>query len=124
MTDRVETPKQLAARVNVSERQIRNLIRNGELDHVMIGCRIYIPADAWPLCIERKRKSKWRDETKGPSFDILKIVEPTTSPGHLAGAAASAQLARQTAKKLRSPSPNGCTVEASESVLVIPLRCS
>jgi excisionase family DNA binding protein len=45
--DRLETPRQFAARVNLSERQIRNLIRKGELEFVMIGCRIHILADAW-----------------------------------------------------------------------------
>ena len=33
----------LAARVHVSARQIRNLIKRGELDHVMIGARVHIP---------------------------------------------------------------------------------
>jgi hypothetical protein len=57
MTDRVETPKQLATRLeNVSERQIRNLIKSGELESVRIGGRIYVPADAWSLLVERKRK--------------------------------------------------------------------
>jgi len=44
MTDRLETPKQLAERAGVSERQIRNLIQNGELDSVPIGGRVFIPS--------------------------------------------------------------------------------
>ena len=65
MTDRVETPKQLAKRLeNVSERQIRNLIKSGELESVQIGGRKYVPADAWSLLVERKRKRTWPDETK------------------------------------------------------------
>ena len=67
MTDRVETPKQLAMRLeNVSERTIRKLIKSGELESVPIGGRIYIPVDAWGRMIERKRTSRWLDATKAP----------------------------------------------------------
>jgi hypothetical protein len=108
--------------VNISERQIRNLIRNGELEHVMIGCRIHIPADAWPQFIERKRSGNWQDETKVPGSGILKIVEPTTSHGQSMAAAASAALARQTASKLKQNSASGCKSESDKMAQVILLR--
>jgi hypothetical protein len=37
LDDRLETPKQLAARVGISERQVRYLIQTHQLEHVMIG---------------------------------------------------------------------------------------
>jgi hypothetical protein len=41
--ERLETPKQLAARVGLSERQIRELIRTRQLEYVQRGCRGYVP---------------------------------------------------------------------------------
>jgi excisionase family DNA binding protein len=54
VSDRVETPKQLAERVGINVRSIYNLIHNGELESVPIGGRVYLPADAWPQFLERK----------------------------------------------------------------------
>ena len=39
----VETPKQLARRVGVSEYQIKKLIEAGQLEHVLIVKRVHIP---------------------------------------------------------------------------------
>lgn len=121
---RVETPKQLAERVNVSERQIRKLIRNGELDSIQIGARIYVPCDAWGHFVQRSRSRRWHDGTKAQNYDILKIEEPITSPGQSAVAAASARLAQQIASKLKSPSANGSRADASQLAQVIPLKPS
>ena len=44
---RVETLKQLSERVGISHRQARHLVQIGQLDHVMIGCRIHVPEGAW-----------------------------------------------------------------------------
>ena len=120
--ERLETPKQLAARVNVSERQIRNLIRKRDLDHVMIGARVHIPVDAWRQFIERRRARSWQDGTKEPSSDGAKIEVPSTSFGQSTVAAASARLAQQTAKKLKTSSRNGSTPEASQPAQVIRLK--
>jgi excisionase family DNA binding protein len=43
-TPLLETPKQLAKRTGLSERQIRHLIETGKLEHVPVGSRIFIPA--------------------------------------------------------------------------------
>jgi hypothetical protein len=51
-TDRLETPKQLAARIGLSERQVRHLIQTRQLEHVMIGCRVHIPVGAFARFIE------------------------------------------------------------------------
>ena len=45
--ERLETPKELAARVNLSERQVRRLIQTRQLEHVMIGSRAHIPSGAF-----------------------------------------------------------------------------
>ena len=119
MTDRVETPKQLAKRVGVSEHQIRNLIRTGDLESVPIGGRIFIPGDAWSLFIERKRTCKCHDEIKEPSLDTLKIAEPSISPGPSTVAAASSRRAQHAARTLKTSLRNGCKSESEQSAQVI-----
>jgi hypothetical protein len=122
--DRLETPKQLAKRVGISEGQIRHLVQTRQLDHVGIGCRIFIPADAWSRFIAAKRVRSCHDETKDRDYGGLRNASVTTSAGPNAVAAVSARLARQTATKLKSSSRNGCTAEDAETAQVIPLRSS
>jgi excisionase family DNA binding protein len=43
---RLETPRQLAARVGISERQVRYLVQSKQLEHVRIGSRVHIPNGA------------------------------------------------------------------------------
>src|SRR5262245_61657111 len=101
MSDRVETPRQLAERlVNVSERKIRNLIKSGELDVVQIGSRLCIPIDAWAEMIKRKRR-RWQDATKAPDSNGTAAGAGTTSAGMKVDATSSALLAQRTAKKLK-----------------------
>jgi hypothetical protein len=125
-TDRVETPKELADRVGLSEYQIKQLIRTGELEHVPVCGRKFIPSGAWPRYLEANTKGgkSWQDETKEPSCATSKIAEPSISLGQSTVAAASAALARQTAKRLKSSSRTGSKDEASEAAPVIHLRCS
>jgi len=124
MTDRVETPKQLAERVGVSERQIRNLIRNGELEYVKIGSRIHLPLDAWHDFIQRKRQRQWRDETKDHDSGGIATEPRGTSAGQKTAAAASARLAQQAAKKLKSSLQSGCKSEGKSLARVIRLKRS
>ena len=65
---RLETPKQLAGRVGVSERQIRHLIQTRQLEHVMIGCRVHIPAGAFSRYLTAK--------TVVPSPRLLSSSQP------------------------------------------------
>jgi len=116
--ERVETPKQLAKRVGISERQIRHLVQTGKLDYVMIGCRIHIPDGAF------RRFLAARNETRGRDCGGLRSAIASTSPGPNTAAAASARLARQTANKLKSSSQNGCSSEDAERAQVIQLRSS
>src|SRR6516165_8286958 len=122
--DRLETPKQLAARVNLSEGQVRNLIRTGQLEHVMIGCRVHIPSGAFARFLEAKKVTPCQDATKDRDFVGSRSASASTSLGPSGAAAASARLARQTAHKLKTSSRNGCTSGDAAPARVIPLRSS
>jgi hypothetical protein len=122
--DRLETPKQLAKRVGISEGQVRHLVQTRQLDHLGIGCRIFIPADAWSRFIAAKRVRSCHDETKARDCGTSTSEAATTSLGRNVAAAVSARLARQTATKLKSSSRNGCTAEDAGTAQVIPLRSS
>jgi excisionase family DNA binding protein len=125
MTDeRVETPKQLAARVNLSEKNIRRLIKSGELEHVMIGCRAHIPVGAFTRFLEAKTQKvkSCQDAIKAHDCAGSPSVALTTSPGLNAAAAASARLVRQTANKLKASLQSGCTPEGGAPAQVIRLR--
>lgn len=121
---RLETPKQLAARVGLTERQVRSLIAGGQLEHVMVGCRVHIPTDAFDLFLEQSRGKKCREETKGPASDGSLNVGAFTSPGQSTAAAASAQQARMIAARLKQPSGNGCKPAGGAAAPVIPLKSS
>ena len=62
--ERLETPKQLAARVGISERQVRHLVQTCQLEHVMIGCRVHIPVGAFAQFIEARKVVPCQDGTK------------------------------------------------------------
>ena len=120
----LETPKQLAARVGLKERQIRSLIDSGKLQFVMVGCRIHIPEGEFERFIEQNRVTKCQDGTRDQNSNGTAMVQLGTSHGPRMDAAASAALARQTANKLKSSSPNGCKHEAANKAPVILLKSS
>jgi len=124
MNDVLETPRQLAARVGLSKYQIRKLVVTGELEHVLIVKRVHIPLSAWERFIEANTRGgkSWQGETRDPSSDGLQSAKPTTSPGQSTVAAASARLAQQAARQLRSFSQNGCKSGPAEMAQVIPLK--
>ena len=122
--ERLETPKQLAARVNLSERQVRRLIQTGRLQYLMIGCRVHIPSGAFERFVQEGSVKPWRDEIRDHAYVGLINANASTSSGRSTVAAASAQLARQNAKKLKSCSVTGSKREASAAAHVIPPRSS
>jgi excisionase family DNA binding protein len=123
--ERLETPKQLAARVGLSKRQVNNLIATGRLEFVEIGCRVYIPRNAWPRFLdEAKRVKPCHDEIKAHGSAGSPSAAATTSPGLNMAGAASAALALQTANKLKQSSRNGSRREGAEPDRVIPLKSS
>src|SRR5215472_3296280 len=96
--ERLETPKQLAKRVGVSERQIRHLVHTAQLEHVIIGSRVYIPTGAFKRFLDSRTKKPCPDEIKDRDYDGSPNATAFISPGPSTAAAASARLARQTAK--------------------------
>src|SRR5262249_36693673 len=122
--ERLETPKQLAKRVGISDRQIRQLVQTGKLDHVMIGCRVHIPDGAFGRFLASSMVRTCQDETKGRDCGGSRSAIASTSPGPSTVAAASARLARQTANRLKLSSQNGCSTEDPEQAQVIPLQSS
>ena len=91
--ERLETPKQLALRIGISERKIRHLVQTKQLEHVMIGCRVHIPAGAFARFIASRKVKPCQDETKGQDCAGSRNATVFTSPGPNTAAAASAQLA-------------------------------
>ena len=129
--DRVETPAQLAERVGVSKYQINKLIRDGKLEHLKICDRKYIPSGGWPRYVEANTKGgkQCQGETMDHDSAISRIEVRGTSVGQTQAsqdAAASAQLVRQTARRLSHSSRNGSSPAGSgqQPALVIPLRSS
>ena len=108
--ERLETPRQLADRVGLSERQVRHLIQTRQLEYVMVGSRIHIPRGAFARFVDANRVTPCQDETKVPAFVGSTNASASTSPGPNTAAAASARLARQTANKLKSSSQSGSNV--------------
>jgi excisionase family DNA binding protein len=123
---RLETPKQLADRVGVSERQIRHLIATGQLEHVKIGSRLHIPVGAFGRFVKANTRGKaaWRDEIMVQGCDGLAKEVPTTFAGPSTAAAASAALARRTAQKLKSRSLHGSNSGEGGTAQVIRLKSS
>jgi hypothetical protein len=120
--ERLETPKQLAARVGVSERQIRHLIQERLLEHVYIGSRVHIPVGAFARFVQAKRVRPCQDAIRGHDSGGSISADASTSLGPNVAAAASARLARQTANKLKSSSRSGFSEEDGDLGHVIPLR--
>ena len=117
--ERLETPKQLATRVGLSERQVRHLIQTRQLEHVMIGCRIHIPVGAFTRFLEARSVLPCHDETKDRDCGGSTSGAVTTSSGPSEAAAASAALARQTANKLKSSSRSSSSSATAEPARVI-----
>ena len=123
-SERLETPKQLAARVGITERQVRHLIQTQQLEHVMIGCRVHIPVGAFARFLEASKVKAWHGETKDQSCAGLKSAAAITSSGPNEAAAASAALVRQNAHRLKSRSPSSCNNGTGEPARVIRLPSS
>jgi hypothetical protein len=121
---RVETVKELAGKVGVSDRQIRGLIERGLLEHIRTASRVYVPVGAWAKYVAENTVRSCPDETKGLASGGSPSAAVTTSAGPSEGARASAALALQTAKKLKLRSRCGSGAEPGPPAPVIPLRSS
>jgi hypothetical protein len=120
----LETPKQFALGRGLSEGKVRHLINTRQLDHVMIGSRVHIPAGAWQRFLETNTVKACPGETKDHVFVGSRSATASASHGANAVAAASARQAQATATKLKSLSLSSSTLEGNEMAQVIPLNCS
>lgn len=91
MDERLESPKQLATRAGISERQARALIRSGKIEHVKIGERIYVPEGAYGRFLEGLKNLP----PPSPSPEPLKPWSPPPMPSSRAGAGAAASARAQ-----------------------------
>ena len=124
MDECLETPKQLAKRVGLTEGKVRHLINTREIDHVWIGSRVHIPKGAFARFIETKKVKPCPDETTDPVFVGSKVATASTSHGANTVAAVSARLLRETAKRLKRSSRNGCNSDCVAPAPVIHLQSS
>jgi len=124
MEERLETPKQLAQRVGVTERKIRYLITTHQIEHVWIGSRVHIPVGAFARFVEERKVKPCHGEIKDHVSFGSKSASASTSGGLSAVAAASAARARQTASKLKLSSQNGSNSEGGGTAQVILLQSS
>lgn len=120
----LETPKQVAARVGLSEGQVRRLIQSGQLEHVYIGARVHIPAGAFEKFLAERTVKSWADATKDRDCATSRSEEPTTSLGQSLAVAASVQRVRQITKRLKESSGNGSTSGDGNTGQVIQLKSS
>jgi excisionase family DNA binding protein len=123
---RLVTPKQAAEVMGPTEAQVRGLIREGKLAHVMVGARIMIPREAIDQFIVQNTRGgvQCHDETKDRGSTGTATANVGTSPGLSEVAAGSAARALAIADKLKSPSPSSSTPAHETQGRVIPLRCS
>jgi hypothetical protein len=124
MDECLETPRQLAERVGVTERKIRHLINTRAIEHVWIGSRVHVPMGAFARFIETNKVNPCQDETKGPVYVGSKSAAASTSHGANEVAAASARQAQATANRLKSLSRTSFTLGGDETAQVIPLKSS
>jgi hypothetical protein len=105
--------------VNLPERAIRHLINTNQLEHLTIGKRVHIVEGAWTRYVEANKRggTLCHGATTDQGSSSSKIEAPGISAGQTQSspaAAASAQLARQTANRLKNSSANGSSRTGSE----------
>src|SRR4051812_9161810 len=96
------TPKQAAEVMGPTESQVRGLIRDRRLAHVMVGSRLMIPREAIEQFIASNTVIPCREETQDRGYIGTGAGTAGTSPIPSAAAAGSAQRALQIARSLKS----------------------
>ena len=119
----LETPRQLGERVGLAKTAIERLINGGRIAFVTIGARKYIPAGAWETFIAANTVTPCRDQTADlVSSKTRSEAGSGIFTGQREGAAASAALARETAKRLKLSSPGSSASARGAPGHVIPLK--
>ena len=101
MNSQLETPKQLAKRVGLTEKAVRKLLKVGKLSFVRIGTRLRIPPGTWEVYLKINVVQPWRGEISDQNSYSSANAVSTISSGLRVDAAASAALAQQTAQRLK-----------------------
>jgi len=83
-----------------------------------------IPPGAYERFLEQNTVRRWRDETKDRIYDGSGSADVSMSFGQKTAAAASARQALQTAKLLKSFSPNGSNPAADGTEFATHLKSS
>jgi hypothetical protein len=115
---------QTAEVMGLTVSQVRRLIQNRRLEHVLIGQRPFVPKSAIPHFIAENTVQPCRDEIPAPVSASSKSGVAFTSAGPKLAAAGSAARARQIATKLKSSSRSSCVSERAPAGRVIPLKSS
>src|SRR6516164_2606374 len=110
--------------MGLSGSQVRQLIRSGRLEHILVGRRPFVPKTAMPRFLAENTVQPCHDETPAPVSASSKSGAVFTSAGPKLVAAGSAARARQIANKLKSRSPSSCASEHEPAARVTPLKSS
>jgi hypothetical protein len=115
---------QTAKVMGLTTAQVRSLIHNRRLEHVLVGQRPFVPKSAIPRFIANNTVQPCRDEIPAPASASSKSEAAFTSAGPKLAAAGSAARARQIANNLKLSSPNSYESERVPADRVIPLKSS
>src|SRR5262245_46772962 len=92
-------------RVRLTKHMVKKLVREGRLEHIMLGNRIHIPIGAFERFVE-KEAAPCRVETPAPISGGPSAPAATTSSGTRPAVTVSAALVRHRSKQLKSCCPN------------------
>jgi excisionase family DNA binding protein len=115
------TPKQAAEFMGPTEAQVRGLIRNRRLAHVLVGKRLMIPRHAIERFIEDNTVHPCHAEIQVPVSVSSISAGASMSSGPRMAAAGSAARALLIAKSLKSRSPSSSTDEPEPPVPASPV---
>lgn len=80
------TPKQVREVLSISDFQLRTLIRNRRIGHIVIGARAMIPKAAVLQFLSDNTVQPCRVEIQAPASASLRSAAPITSSGPMPGA--------------------------------------
>src|SRR5436305_767855 len=75
------TPKQASAVMGPTEAQVRALVRDGRIAHVLVGKRVMIPRDAIERFILENTVQPCHGETQAPASATSKSASASISSG-------------------------------------------
>lgn len=118
------TPRQAAHLLGLTDGQIRALIRDGRIAHIMIGKRVMVDKNDIKRFIRENKVQPCRDAIPALDCDSSKSGEFGMLLGQKKVAAASAALALQIAETLKSSSQTSFGHGSGPKARVIRLKSS